>query len=176
MFLPGRMKGCISFFHVGAARTIDDESLHLSSGAASARPTPPGPALTTFESGGCGDAMPESANDASGTRFSDDDGGDDDDDDDERADIVDEYRARIRYCLPLALSRRFLPCGLWYYAHTLSRYDNFILLSTKRQLPRRGGERGSAVGAGGSSPPWRLIVGHLPRGRPRALDPGGGGG
>ena len=51
-----------------------------------------------------------------------------------------------------------------------------ILLSTKRQSPRRAGERGSAVGAGGSSPPWRLIVGHLPRGRPRALDPGGGGG
>jgi hypothetical protein len=47
LFLPGRMKGCISFFHVGAARTIDDESLHLSWGAASARPTPPGPTLTT---------------------------------------------------------------------------------------------------------------------------------
>ena len=45
LFLPGRMKGCISFFHVGAARTIDDESLHLSWGAASARPTPPRPHL-----------------------------------------------------------------------------------------------------------------------------------
>ena len=124
------MKGCISFFHVGAARTIDDESLHLSSGAASARPTPPpGPPVTTVEYGGCGDAMPESANDASGTRFSDDDGGDDDDDDDdERADIVDEYRARIRYCLPLSLSPLPSVFALWlvsYYAHTLSRYDNF---------------------------------------------------
>lgn len=174
MFLPGRMKGCISFFHVGAARTIDDESLHLSSGAASARPTPPRPRLDHVRirwmrrrDAGIRERR---------VRYPVPGGGGGDDD--ERADIVDEYRARIRYCLPLALSRRFLPCGLWYYAHTLSRYDNFILflLSTKRQLPRRGGERGSAVGAGGSSPPWRLIVGHLPRVRPRALDPGGGGG
>ena len=93
---------------------------------------PPGPALTTFESGGCGDAMPESANDASGTRFSDDDGGDDDDDDDdERADIVDEYRARIRYCLPLSLSPLPSVFALWlvsYYAHTLSRYDIYIYI------------------------------------------------
>ena len=92
------MKGCISFFFSrgGAARTIDDESLHLSSGGGlgETNPPPAGPALSSNPVDAAGDAMPESANDASGTRFSDDDGGDDDDDDDdERADIVDEYRA-----------------------------------------------------------------------------------
>ena len=101
---------------------------------------PPGPALTTFESGGCGDAMPESANDASGTRFSDDDGGDDDDDDDERADIVDEYRARI-IASPFRspLSRRFLPCGLCRIMRTLSLgmiISDFIIYETAIASPR----------------------------------------
>ena len=93
------MKGCISFFHVGAARTIDDESLHLSSGGGLGETNPPPrrPRLDHRSNpvDAAGDAMPESANDASGTRFSAGGGGGDDDDDDERADIVDEYRARI---------------------------------------------------------------------------------
>ena len=97
------MKGCISFFFSrgGAARTIDDESLHLSSGGGlgETNPPPAGPALSSNPVDAAGDAMPESANDASGTRFSagggDSDDHDNDDDDDERADIVDEYRARI---------------------------------------------------------------------------------
>ena len=71
-------------------------------GAALARPTPPRRPRLDHRSNpvdAAGDAMPESTNDASGTRFSagggnsDDD--DDDEDDDERADIVDDYRARI---------------------------------------------------------------------------------
>ncbi len=71
-------------------------------GAASARPPPPRRPRLDHRSNpvdAAGDAMPESANDASGTRFSagggDSDDDDNDDDDDERADIVDEYRTRI---------------------------------------------------------------------------------
>jgi hypothetical protein len=72
----------------------------------------------------------------------DDGDDDDDDDDDERADIVDEYRARIiaspfRSPVGFCLSGR--SCGFWsmmllwlvsYYAHTLS-LGMIILLSTK---------------------------------------------
>jgi hypothetical protein len=91
---------------------IDDESLHLSSwgGLGETNPPPRRPRLDHRSNpvDAAGDAMPESTNDASGTRFSagggDSDDDDDDEDDDERADIVDEYRARIiaspfRFCL-----------------------------------------------------------------------------